>query len=280
LTKQSCENASAYPFRYSVTITTEALGTRAPVLLRGEMRQTVRTAKELGYDAVELHLRDAARFDGAALYECCLQNNIKVSALATGLDASLNHLSMVDADAAARAKTLQNLKDHIDLAEKTGAIVIIGLIRGNLGQNPSDAMRYFEEQLHILARYAADRGVVIALEAINSYLNDYLNTVKETCDFIRAFGANNLVLHIDTHHMNMEDYNPVEAIHYAGETIGYVHFAEINRMYPGAGSMDFPAFMRALKDVGYKGYISMECVPIPDALTASRKSIEYLKSCI
>jgi sugar phosphate isomerase/epimerase len=267
-------------FLYGVAVATEDLPARTPVLLRGEIGESIRTAKQIGYDAIELHLRNAALVDGAGLSACCAKNDMRVSALATGLETSMNRLTLIDDDAELRAKALQNLKDHVDLAEKLDCLVIIGMMRGNLGDHadPDEALRLFREQLEILLKYAEDRGVTLALEAITSYINDYLNTMDETCDFIRGFGARNPVLHIDTHSMNIEDYDPVGSILRAGRNIGYVHFSEINRMYPGAGRMDFPAFMGALKKIGYNGYITVECLPLPNPLTAARRSLDYLKS--
>jgi sugar phosphate isomerase/epimerase len=263
-----------------VAVTGEDLPESAPVLFRGDIFKSILTAKELGYDAVELHLRNAAEVDGTALRAFCDKNGMAISALATGLESSLNRLSLLDKDVEVRKKLMQNLKAHIDLAKVLDCIVIIGVVRGNVRVNEEAVcLDCFREQVADLLQYSAG-GVRIVIEAINFYINNYLNTVRETADFIRKFGMDNLALHIDTHHMNIQDYDPIESIHYAGRTIGYVHFAEINRMYPGAGRMDFPAVMSALKDVGYQGYISMECVPVPDAYTSSKKSIEYLKSTI
>jgi sugar phosphate isomerase/epimerase len=267
-----------YHFRYSVAISEESLAENTPVLFRGNIFNSILTAKALGYDAVELHLRNASEVDANSLCTFCDKTGIAISALATGLESSLNRLTMLDEDAETRMKLMQNMKAHIDLAKSLNCTVIVGMVRGNIRANEKeDCMNCFKEQLVELLQYAAGK-VRIVIEAINFYINNYLNTVVETADFVREFGVDSLGLHIDTHHMNIQDYDPIASIHYAGQTIKYVHFAEINRMYPGAGRMDFPAIMNALQDVGYQGYISMECIPIPDAYTASKKSIDYLKS--
>jgi sugar phosphate isomerase/epimerase len=267
-----------YQFRYSVAVSEEFLAESAPVLFRGDIFKSVLLAKELGYDAVELHLRNASKIDADNLRTFCDRNGMVISALATGLESSLNRLTMLDKDTEVRIKLMQNMKAHIDLAKSLDCTVIVGMVRGNIRSNEKEeCVNCFKEQLAELLQYAADK-VQIVVEAINFYINNYLNTVIETADFVREFGTDSLGLHIDTHHMNIQDYDPVESIHYAGQTVNYVHFAEINRMYPGAGRMDFPAIMNALKDVGYRGYISMECIPVPDAYTASKRSIDYLKS--
>ena len=265
-------------FRYSLAVSMEALPENAPVLLRGEIDHCIREAALMGYSAIEIHLRDAIQIDGNAIALCCKQNGIGVSALATGLEASLNHCSMTDPDPKVRSHTLRQMKDHVDLARKLGCLVVVGMVRGNLKDDRSQSWEFFREALAELLEYAAKEQVTITLEAINQYINNYLNNVDETADFIRSFRTDNLTLHIDTHHMNIEDYSPVDSIIRNADTIGYVHVAEINRMYPGAGKMDFKAILQALRKIGYDGYISLECAPIPDGNTAAQKGLDYLKS--
>lgn len=266
-------------FRYSMSVTTEKVPSSAPIILRGEMMSILADAKELGYDAVELQLRDAQKVDGEKIQAFCNENDFGISAISTGLESALNGLSMISDKARIRQKTLLKLKQHVDLASRFECPVIIGCIRGNIPAFSDKAkyMKYFVSGLIELVEYAADVGVVIVVEAINSYLNNYLNTVKETCDFIRELGYDNLKIHIDTHHMNIEDYDPIEAVLYCKGTIGYVHFAEINRMVPGQGNMDFEAVMKALCKANYEGYITLECIPVPDQYAAAKNGIDYLK---
>ena len=268
----------AHQFRYSLAVSAEALPENAPVLLRGDIDHSIREAARMGYSAIEIHLRNAIQIDGNAIALCCEQNGISVSALATGLEASLNHCSMTDPDPKVRSRTLRRMKDHVDLARELDCLVVVGVVRGNLQNDKRQSWEYFKEALAELLDYAAKEQVTVALEAINQYINNYLNNVDETADFIRRFSADNLTLHIDTHHMNMEDYSPVDSILRNADTIGYVHVAEINRMYPGAGKMDFSAILQALQEIEYNGYISLECVPIPDGYTAAQKGLDYLKS--
>ena len=264
-------------FKYAVTISAEPLPETAPVIFRGDLSASVEKAKNIGFDAVEIHLRNPQHIDKEALIGACARNDISVSALATGPEASLNGFSMLDPSVDVRERLMRNLRAHVDLASELNALVIIGMLRSNLGKNPREDMELFKTQLADLTDYAHDCGVTLVLEAINSYVNNYLCSTKDCCDFIRSLNKENLLLHIDTHHMNIEDYLPNESIRYAGKTIGYVHFCEINRMYPGIGNFDFPGALRALYDVGYEGYISLECIPKPNPDTAATLGLAYIK---
>ena len=266
-------------FKYSMAVTQEKVSSAAPILFRGDIYQIIRDAKELGYDAVELQLRDAPRVDGPALAAFCMENDFAISGLATGLECSLNHLSMINDNMRVRRKMRIKLREHVNLARQLGCMVIIGCVRGNIPDERQEAkyMKRFVAGLAELVEYAAEKDVIVVLEAINSYVNNYLNTVCETCNLISGLGYDNLKLHVDTHHMNIEDYDPIDGLRYCGDYIGYVHVAEINRMYPGAGRLDFKAYLTALSQIGYDGYIALECIPKPNAYTAAKKGIDYLK---
>jgi D-psicose/D-tagatose/L-ribulose 3-epimerase len=266
-------------FKYSIAVTQEKVSTAAPILFRGDIFQTIRDAKSLGYDAVELQLRDAPRIDGAALAQFCADNDFAISGLATGLECSLNHLTMISDNLRTRRKMREKLREHVDLAQQLGCMVIIGCVRGNIpdGRDEAKYMKRFVSGLAELVEYAAQKNVIVVLEAINSYVNNYLNTVCETCNLVSELGYENLKLHVDTHHMNIEDYDPIDGLKYCGKYIGYVHVAEINRMYPGAGRLDFKTYLATLSQIGYEGYVALECIPKPTAFAAAKKGIDYLK---
>ncbi len=79
--------------------------------------------------------------------------------------------------------------------------------------------------------------------------------------------------------MNMEEFDSCAAIRRCGKRLGYFHAADNSRRYPGSGQLDFPKILHTLEEVGYGGYITVECLPEPDRATAARKAIEHLRQC-
>jgi sugar phosphate isomerase/epimerase len=53
--------------------------------------------------------------------------------------------------------------------------------------------------------------------------------------------------------------------------------ADSNRSYTGAADLDFKSILKSLDGVGYPGWVYGEFLPQPDAETAARKSIAYLR---
>jgi len=58
----------------------------------------------------------------------------------------------------------------------------------------------------------------------------------------------------------------------------HMHFRDSNSLTPGYGKIDFKTVIRAIKKINYSGYCTIESSPmVPDADTAARDGIEYLK---
>jgi D-psicose/D-tagatose/L-ribulose 3-epimerase len=109
-----------------------------------------------------------------------------------------------------------------------------------------------------LAESAAESGITLGLESVNRYESNLLNTVEQTRAFAEATGAANVVVHLDTYHMNIEEDDLVAAIERAGDRLGYVHIGESHRGYLGSGSIDFDRVFGALVAAGYAGPIAFE----------------------
>jgi sugar phosphate isomerase/epimerase len=93
--------------------------------------------------------------------------------------------------------------------------------------------------------------------------------VDQGLRFVQEVGSEVVKLHLDTFHMNIEDKDPAEAIRKAGDLLINMHISDSNRGPVGHGHTDFKAIIRALKEIGYQGALTMEPLPpIPDAFMA------------
>lgn len=264
---KKCSIAVAYP---------EALAT-APFLYRGDWKEIIEQAHGSGYDAVELHIRRPDRVKAEELRRFAEGLGMEFSGVATGMSYTMDGLSLTDECEEGREAAQYRLFQYVDLAAGLGCCVILGSIRGNLTADSDKSLEQFEESLAKVLDYAAEQDVTVCIEAINRYENNFLNTVSEVENLIRRMGRDNLKIHADVFHMNIEETSFEQAVQDGKGDIGYVHLADNNRKYLGAGMVDFERIVGCLKAAGYDGYLSLECLPLPDARTAADLSIRVMR---
>ena len=109
-----------------------------------------------------------------------------------------------------------------------------------------------------LAQEARGLEISIGLEIINRYETNVINTAADALRFADAVAEDNVFIHLDTYHMNIEEDDMVRPVHLVGERLGYVHVSENHRGYLGSGHIDFTSFFHALADVSFSGPITYE----------------------
>jgi 5-keto-L-gluconate epimerase len=252
----------------------------APRPLSGDLEQNIIIASEIGYDAVELHnIKDPKLVDKSDLLKICKKYNIFVSAISTGLSNYIDKLSLIDDSEKIRLAAIDRVKDYINLADQLNCAAIIGTLRGNIPDLSNS--KYYKDKLidsiKSISCQLKNSNVIVLIEIANRYEANYLNTAKEINDLINEINIPNLKMMLDTFHMNIEEVNICSSIKNYKEKLGYFHVADSNRLYPGAGHIDFSSIFLTLKKIKYKGYVGLECLPVPDGITAARKNIKFLK---
>lgn len=122
--------------KLSITVA-ESAAPLAPFVLRGNYSLAIEKAAQMGYDAVELHIRNPEEIDAESLQESCLRHGIKVSSLGTGLAFAMEGLSLSSGDSETRRKAIERVHSHIQLAKKLDSLVIFGLMKGQVKENSS-----------------------------------------------------------------------------------------------------------------------------------------------
>lgn len=253
----------------------------APLPLCGDLKEAALFAKSIGLDGIEIHGREC-EFEGKRLEyirQICSKTGIRIAALVTGRLYNQTHISLAEPEAARRKWVIEQVKKYIDSASSLKTDIIIGWLRGRItADNPSEL--YFgllRESLSELDEYAGKKGVRILLEVINRYEVDCFLTAEETLAFIQDNNLKNTYLHLDTFHMNIEETDLCRALRIASEKLGYVHVADNTRLYPGSGSLDFAKILSTLDEIGYSGFVTTECFPVPDGRQAAEKAAAYLR---
>jgi len=249
-------------------------------LLSGTFEERLQKAVRLGCDGVELMLRDPSGIDWARVGRLLADSGLEVPQLITGELFGAEGLCLVTADDDVYRRARERLQAIVDVAARLGAIVNVGRARGQLRYLPGGANAWAValERLGEIASYAAQQGVRIALEPLNRYETDFILTVEDGLRFIEALGCDNVGLMLDLFHMNIEEPSIEGALQAAGALVWHVHVADSNRRYPGSGHLDFERVLATLRQMGYRGYLSGEMLPLPDPDTAAAMTVRFLRA--
>jgi D-psicose/D-tagatose/L-ribulose 3-epimerase len=164
-----------------------------------------------------------------------------------------------------QATAMTYCKALVDQAAIMGCPRLIGPIYSVVGK--ADAVEPEQQKvefalvvknLKVLASFAATRDITLCIEPLNRFETDFLNTTDKGLALIKAVGAKNVVLHLDTFHMNIEEKNQAAAILKAGKTLGHFHACGSDRGTPGGDHIDWKPVVAALKKIGYQGDVVIE----------------------
>lgn len=158
---------------------------------------------------------------------------------------------------------IEFLTTAIDKTAEFGGKALSGAIFGGLGERtglPPTAGEYdnMTRALAAAARHAKARGIQLGIEPLNRYENHLLNTARQGVDIIERIGADNIFMHLDTYHMNIEEKGAANGILACGDHLKYIHLSESDRGTPGYGNVPWNEIFAALAAIGFKGGLAME----------------------
>ncbi len=241
----------------------------------GSVREKAENARGYGFDAIELSEPRVAEHAEEAI-----RDGVAVSALCGGYRGWL-----IDPDEGQIRLARSDIGRLLELAADLGTGVIVVPIYGrtrNLpdngtGRTEEEDERIFIEGMRELAAHAERVGGYLILEAINRYENDLCVKLADSIRLREAIGSQAVRTMGDVFHMNIEEADLGKALEEAGDTLGYVHLADSQRLEPGQGHTDFKRVFAALDRIGYRGYSSLECRLSGDPQDVLPRSVEFLR---
>lgn len=236
---------------------------------------------ELGYDAVEIMTRDPSRLDSESLRAQMSRDGLELAGVCTGHVFGEERLGLVGPDKENCAEAMRRLKAFVDFsASFPGKHPLINIGRARGPGFPNDVKRSLDEMVEAfreLAEYAEPKKVSWILEPVNNAQTNFIHSTHDGVEIVRRVNRSNFGLMLDVYHMNIEDEDIDESIQEARDVCWFVHFADNERKWPGAGNIPFERIVESLRAIGYDGYVSLEILPWPDGDTAAKRSIEYLR---
>jgi D-psicose/D-tagatose/L-ribulose 3-epimerase len=215
----------------------------------------------LGFDVLEIAIDDPSLVTSDAVVAAVASAGVTVSVCGSfDAERDVSH-----EDAEVRRKGINYLCTCIDIAEAVGSPHVAGPMFSAEGKarllSDDDRCQQWSwavESLREVADYADKCGVRLAIEPLNRFETDFVNTVEQGLDLCRRIGRDNVGLLLDTFHMNIEEKSMGDSIRRAGDRVFHFHACENDRGTPGTGGVPWDAVFAALRDIGYSGEAVIE----------------------
>ncbi|AHM60842.1 xylose isomerase domain-containing protein [Flammeovirgaceae bacterium 311] len=217
--------------------------------------------REMGYDVVEIPVEDPALIDVKKVKDALVENGLEaVVCGAFGPSRDLTH-----DDPAYHQTSFDYIRACLDICEGVGAKFLGGPMYSAVGKarlvSPDQKKKEWERAVSNLRKVcgmASDKGLEIALEPLNRFESDLVNTAADVMQLVRDIDHPAAKVLLDGFHMNIEEPDVEQSILLAGDKLLHLQVSENYRGTPGTGQTRWDAYKRGLEAIGYNGIVSIE----------------------
>jgi D-psicose/D-tagatose/L-ribulose 3-epimerase len=229
--------------------------------------------KQVGFDGVEIPL-----FAGDAAHYKALRNELDKHGLGcTTVTVATPAANPISPDAGLRQAAVDHLKWAIEMTAILGGSHVAGPYHSPLGvfsgTGPTaDEKKRAVEVLRKAAEEAQKAKIMLAIEYLNRFECYFLTTAADARALVKEVNHPHFRSMYDTFHANIEEKHAAEVIHAFKDSFVHVHISENDRGTPGTGHVPWDETFRALRQVGYDGWLVIEAFgrALPDLAAATK----------
>ena len=215
----------------------------------------------MGFEGVELPIEDPSLIDGTEVRKALDDHGLTpIICGAFGPTRDLTHT-----DPQVHQQCFDYLDQCFELCNQVGGEFVAGPMYSAVGKArllpPEDRQKEFDlavANLRKVCDRAASHELQIALEPLNRFETDLINTTEDAMRLVRAIDHPAARVLLDSFHMTIEEQNLQTAINLVGDKLVHVQVSENHRGIPGTGQTQWKKFRKGLEDVGYEGFVSIE----------------------
>ncbi len=232
--------------------------------------------KKWGFDSVEIALEDASHIDASVVKKALADNGLICGSMcgAFGEGRDLRGSKQY------QQNSMDYIKSVLDVMAELGSPVLAGPLYSSVGRAEATAEDEYKRQwetvvghLNTLAEYALTLNSKLAIEPLNRYETDFINTCDQAMRMVNDVNSDGISVHLDTYHMNIEEKDPAKAILNAGSKLGHFHACGTDRGTPGNDHTNWNSIVAAIKEIGYDGGVVIESFTTDVKVIAKAASI-------
>lgn len=252
------------------------------------LEDILRLASALGYHGVEIapftitdDVRKFSREDRKRIKSMASSYSVQIVGIHWILVSPIG-LHITHFDPFVRNQTKDYLMELIRFTSDIGAktMVLGSPKQRNIleGMKREEAWEFMRQTLRECCEEAAKSGIYICLEPLSRNQTNMINTTEEALAMLNDVGHPNLRINLDVYSMSDEGKPMDELIRHAGPMLAHFHANDTNGRGPGHGDADYQAIAKALKEIEYRGFISVEILePCNDPLAMAVDSMINLR---
>src|SRR5947209_15186783 len=174
--------------------------------------------------------------------------------------------SWIEPDPHYRRIRVEHTRRALTLARELGAPCITtepgGPVEG--GMTWQAALRRFVEELKPVAEHAEKEGVLLLVEPEPGLL---IETADQFLELMQHVGSPAVGMNFDIGHAYCVKDDPATTIPRVAKYVRHFHLEDIaatrvhQHLVPGDGAIDLAAALRAIKGIGYTGWVTVELYP-------------------
>lgn len=215
----------------------------------------------MGYDVVEIAVEDPTLIDVDVVRDALVKYKLKANICgAFGPSRDLTH-----EDPAVHQHCFDYIAACLDICVAVGTDFFGGPMYSAVGKArmvpPEQRKKEWDLAVHnlrIVCNMAAQRGIKIALEPLNRFESDLVNTTEDVLRLVKDIQHPAARIMLDGFHMNIEERDVEQAIIAAGDKLIHLQVSENYRGTPGTGQTRWDAYRKGLEAINYKGTVTIE----------------------
>ncbi len=259
--------------------------------LKFSFAEAVRRLAAIGYAGVEVmadvpHAWPAYLLEEQkqAIRDALARNRLAISNVNAFMMNAINdhrqrywHPSWIEPDPHYRQVRIDHTKRALTLAREIGAPCITTEPGGPVepGGSWSAALRLFVEHLKPVAEHAEKEGVLLLVEPEPGLL---VETADQFLELMQHIDSPAVALNFDVGHAYCVGDDPATTIPRVARYIRHFHLEDIaatrvhHHLVPGEGAIDFAAVFKAIRAIGYDGWVTIELYPYVDDPDAAART--------
>jgi D-psicose/D-tagatose/L-ribulose 3-epimerase len=232
--------------------------------------------KQWGFDSVEIALEEASHIDPKTVKKALADNGLICGSMC-GAFGPGRDLRGSKQD---QQRSLDYIKSVLDAMAEVNSPVLAGPLYSSVGRaeatEENEYKRQWEtvvEHLKTLSAYAKKLNIKLAIEPLNRYETDFINTCDQAMKLVGDVDSDAISVHLDSYHMNIEEKDLPKAIIKAGSKLGHFHACGTDRGTPGNDHTNWDGIVAAIKEIKYDGGVVIESFTTDVKVIAKAASI-------